>query len=76
MVLYMSSIQAILFHRDYFNNKMANEFMKRNKLVKIKPYHLTKKYIRARLLTPNYKKYKYRIGTIAPHVDVIYQFWK
>ena len=55
---------------------MANEFMKRNKLVKIKPYHLTKKYIRARLLTPNYKKYKYSIGTIAPHVDVIYQFWK
>ena len=72
----MSSIQAILFNRDYFNNKMANEFMKHNKLVKIKPYHLTNKYIRARLLTPNYKTYYYRIGTIAPHIDVIYQFKK
>ena len=55
---------------------MANEFMKRNKLVKIKPYHLTEKYIRARLLTPNYKKCYYRIGTIAPHIDVIYEFKK
>ena len=72
----MSSIQAILFIRDYYNIKMANEFMKRNKLVKIKPYHLTEKYIRARLLTPNYKKYYYRIGTIAPHIDVIYEFKK
>ena len=72
----MSKIQAILFDRDYYNIKMANEFMKRNKLVKIKPYHLTEKYIRAGLLTPNYKKYYYRIGTIAPHIDVIYEFKK
>ena len=50
--------------------------MKHNKLVKIKPYHLAKKYIRARLLTPNYKTYKYRIETIAPYIDVIYQFRK
>ena len=71
----MSSIQAILFDRDYFNVKQVNEFMKRNKLTKIKPYHLTKN-IRARLLTPNYKKYYYRIGTIDPHIDVIYEFKK
>ena len=71
-----SGLQAILFDRNYFNVKMVNEFMERNKLTKIKPYHLTKKYIRARLLTPNYKKYYYRIGTIAPHIDVIYEFKK
>ena len=72
----MTGIQALLFNKDYFTVRQANEFMSRNNFYKIKPYHITKKYIRARLLQPDYKKYYYRLGNIAKGVDCIFEFDK
>jgi hypothetical protein len=75
-ILYMSHIQALLFNRDVFSVRQANNFLIRNNIEKLKPFHITNKYIRARLLTPNYKKYQYRKGTIAHGIDCIYEFHK
>ena len=49
----MSELQAILFQRDTYNQKQANAFLKRNNLYKIKPFQLTKNFIRARLKQPD-----------------------
>ena len=70
----MSTIQAILFNRDYFNQRQANAWMKRNNLQKVKPYHITNKFIRARLLQPDYQHYYYRTGTLQQGVKVIWEF--
>ena len=70
------AIQALLFDKKYFNVRQANAFLKRNNFEKIKPLHTTNKYIRARLIEPNYKKYIYRKGNITPGIDCVYQFIK
>ena len=70
------SIQALLFDKKYYTIRQATAFLKRNNFVKIKPYHITSKYIRARLIEPNYKKYIYRKGNITTGIDCIYQFNK
>ena len=70
----MSSIQAILFNRDYFNQRQATAWLKRNNLHKIKPYHITNKFIRARLLQPDYNHYYYRTGTLQRGVNCIWEF--
>ena len=68
--------QAILFKKDYFTIKKANAFLKRHNLEKIKPFDITNKYIRCRLITPNYKRFIYRIGSINTKIDVIYEIVK
>ena len=70
------AIQALLFDKKYFNVRQANAFLKRNNFEKIKSLHTTNKYIRARLMEPNYKKYIYRLGNITLGIDCIYQFNK
>ena len=72
----VSHIQAILFKKEFLITKQANAFLKRHNLEKIKPFHITNKYIRCRLITPNYKKYIYRISSISPKFDVIYEIPK
>ena len=51
----VTHIQAILFKKDFFTIKQANAFLKQHILEKIKPFHITNKYIRCRLIEPNYK---------------------
>lgn len=53
----MSEIQAILFEKKYWNTLDADLWLKKYNLKKIKPFHITKNYIRARIRNPN--KYKY-----------------
>ena len=53
----MSELQAILFQRDTYNQRKASAFLKRNNLYKIKPFHITKNFIRARLKQPDYNKF-------------------
>ena len=69
----MIHIQALLFKKEYFNTKQANAFLKRHNLEKIKPFHITNKYIRCRLITPNFKRFIYRICSNSPKIDVIYE---
>ena len=72
----VSHIQAILFKKDYFTLAQANAFLKRHNFKKIKPFDITNTYLRARLITPNYKRFIYRIGSISPKIDVIYEISK
>ena len=72
----MSGIQALLFDKKYYNVRQANAFLKRNNIEKLKPFHITYKYIRARLIEPNYKIYIYRKGTITSGIDCIFQIKK
>ena len=72
----VSKIQAILFKKEFFNTKQANEFLKRHNFKKIKPFDITNKYIRYRLIQPNYKRFIYRISSISPKIDVIYEISK
>ena len=70
------SIQALLFDKKYYTIRQANAFLKGNNFKKIKPFHITNKYMRARLIEPNYKKYIYTKGHITTGIDCIYQFNK
>ena len=72
----VSHIQALLFKKEFFNTKQANAFLKRNNFKKIKPFDITNTYLRARLITPNNKRFIYRIGSISPKIDVIYEISK
>ena len=72
----VSHIQAILFKKEFFNTKQANAFLKRHNFKKIKPFDITNTYLRARLIQPNYKRFMYRIGSISPKIDVIYEIPK
>ena len=77
-------IQAILFDKKYFTVRQANAFLKGNNFIKIKPFHITNKYLRARLIErshsraharePNYKKHNYKKGNLTFGVDCIFEF--
>ena len=72
----MSQIQALLLNKDYYTKRDITNFLRRNNIQPIKAIHVTNKYYRCRLITPNYKKYYYRIGTLKQGLDCIYQFLK
>ena len=72
----MSELQAILFQRDTYNQRQASAFLKRNNLYKIKPFHITKNFIRARLKQPDYNKFYYKTGQLTPHIKCIFEFKK
>ena len=69
----MSHIQAFLLNKEYYTKLDLTNFLRRNDIQPIKAIHVTNKYYRCRLITPNYKKYYYRIGTLKPGLDCIYQ---
>lgn len=70
-------IQAILFDKNYYTiNEAIKEFKKLGfKLLEGKEIHITNRFIRFRVLQPNYKKYKYRrlILSREKHIMAIYQ---
>ena len=68
------AIQAILFNKKYYTVRQANAFLKRNNFIKIKPFPITNKYLRARLIEPNYKKHNYKKGNLTFGVDCIFEF--
>ena len=70
------SIQALLFHKEYFTIPEVNQFLRRNNIQPIKDIHTTNTYYRCRLIQPDYKKYYYRIGNITKGIDCIFEFNK
>ena len=70
----MTGIQALQFKKTDYTVRQANAFLKRNNFEKLKPFHITNKYIRARLIEPNYKKHDYRKGSITKGIDCIFEF--
>ena len=72
----VSHIQAIIFNKLDFTKKKADKWLKRNSFVRIKPFHETIHYYRARLIEPNEKKYEYRIIQLKPNIKAVIGFSK
>lgn len=53
----MNNIQAVLFKN--IDDDHADQILKHMKLKKIKPYHYTDKYTRARIIKPDHEQYYY-----------------
>jgi hypothetical protein len=70
------SIQAILFDRDYWDTKRAREYLKEFKFNPIKRVHITDKYLRYRLLQPDYDNNNYFIKRGYNHIDYIIEVKK
>lgn len=65
----MSEIQAVLFDKKYWTKLDANLWLKKYDLKKMKPFHITKNYIRARIRNP--KKYKhFRLKKLKNHIKL------
>ena len=67
-------MQAILFSKDYFSKRSADHWLKRNGKVRIKPFHETLQFYRARLRDVNEDKYDYIIKQIAPGIKAVFWF--
>lgn len=50
-------IQAVIFPKNLFTEKDANDYLNRKNLKKIKPFHNTEKFIRARIKNPIFFRY-------------------
>lgn len=48
----MSQIQAVLFDKRYNTQKTAKNWLRDNQMQQIKPFHVTDRYIRARINPP------------------------
>lgn len=70
------SIQAILFDKIYWITKTARKYLKETRHIPIKRVHITDKYLRYRLIEPNYDKYNYIIRRGNNHIDYIIQLKK
>lgn len=70
------SIQAVLFDKNYWNSRNARYHLKASGHQPIKRVHITDKYLRYRLIEPNYDKYNYIIRRGNNHIDYIIQIKK
>lgn len=55
----MSKIQSIIFNKNMYTDKEAEEWIKDHGIKPIKKVHLSKNYYRFRIINPNYNEYKY-----------------
>lgn len=68
----MEHIQSILFDKDYFTVKQAENFIKKNPKFKMaKPPHVTNSYIRIRQKDPDYDKFYYKTKKNPNHTEFI-----
>lgn len=67
-----SSVQAILFDRNYYTLAQTKTFLKRHGLSPIKEVHKTDKYYRYRLTVPSKRKFSgFRIKEITPSLKFV-----
>ena len=67
-------IQALMFHKDYFTKKSAENWIRRHEFKPIKKLHETLSYYRARLKTPNENLYKYRIRNFRTGIKAVLEY--
>ena len=56
-------IHSVLFKRPYYTIAKVNDFIKKHNLNPLR-HKINDKFIKIRLVKPNYKKFKYRTHTI------------
>lgn len=67
------SIQAVLFPKDLFTETEANNFLEKKNLKKIKPFHITSHFIRARIRQPFLFRY-FRTITLPNKIEIVRGF--
>jgi hypothetical protein len=67
------SIQSIMFDKNMFDCTEARRWLKEHGYVPIKHVHKTKKYLRYRLINPDYLLYYYRTKHISNGIVFIIQ---
>ena len=72
----MVTIQAIIFKKNSFTKRKADAWLKRYNYVRIKPFHETLNYYRARLKEPNEDKYEYRIIKFNEGIKAVIEYPK
>ena len=70
------NIQAVIFKKDSFTKRKADAWLKRYNYVRIKPFHDTLNYLRARLKEPNEDKYEYRIIKFNDGIKAVIEYPK
>lgn len=60
----MSNVQAIIFDKSKWTSNKALKWLINNNYYPIKNVHITKNYLRYRLIHPNEDQYKYRLFTL------------
>ena len=69
-----SEIQAVLFEKNKYSKLMANYWLFKHKLKKIKPFHVTRKFYRARIKNPS-KYERMRIKRTSKGINFIIGFY-
>ena len=70
------NIQAVIFKKDSFTKRKADAWLKRHNHVRIKPFHETLNYLRARLQQTNKDKYEYRIIKFNEGIKAVIEYPK
>jgi len=70
------NIQAVIFKKDSFTKRKADAWLKRHNYVRIKPFHETINYLRARLKEPNEDKYEYMIIKFNDGIKAVIEYPK
>ena len=70
------NLQAIIFKKDKYTKRKADSWLRRHNYVRIKPFHDTLNYLRARLKEPNEEKYEYRLIKFGDDIKAVIEFQK
>ena len=63
--------QAIIFRKDAFSKRKADAWLQRHGYARIKPFHETLNYFRARLKEPDESKYEYRLVKFGDNIKAV-----
>ena len=64
-------IQALIFHKDSFSKRSADQWLRRHQFLRIKPFHETVNYFPARIREPDDDLYEYRTKRFKPGIKAI-----
>ena len=72
----MVTIQAVIFRKEFYTKRKADAWLRRHGYTRIKPFHETLNYYRARLREPNADKYNYRMIKYSSNIKVVIEYPK
>ena len=67
----MTVVQAIIFKKISFSKRKADAWLNRHGYTRIKPFHETLNYLRARLKEPNESVYEYRLTKFGENIKAV-----
>ena len=64
-------IQAVIFNKHIYTKRQADSWLKRRNLIRVKPFHETLNYFRARIREPNKYLYNYITHNLHSGIKII-----